>query len=78
MKSSAPNTIAEVCAAIRACHFMHGHQPLIFEDAFAVELINSDLHKICLEGNGLAYSGAASIVIGRARYAEDILKYGRD
>ena len=72
MENSCPSTIAEFCAAIRATHFLHGDRPLIIEDPVAIELINSDLHKICHSGIDLAKNGGASIVIGRARYTEDL------
>jgi methyltransferase (TIGR00027 family) len=74
MEYKVPNTTAELCAAIRASHYIHGDRPLIFEDSAAIELINSDLCKICMEGNKLTRSGGASIVIGRARYTEDLLE----
>ena len=63
-----------MCAAIRASHFMYGDRPLIIEDPFAIELISPDLRERYLDGNELGRNGGASIVLGRARYTEDLLE----
>lgn len=74
MESIGPRGIAEVCAAIRASHFMHGDRPLIIEDPFAIELISPELRERYLGGKEYGKSGGASIVLGRARYTEDLLE----
>ncbi len=67
---------AELTAAIRAWHFLYGERPLILEDPIAIDLLNPELRKRCLEGdrqNGFGHGGSAAIVLGRARYTEDKL-----
>ena len=64
---------AEATAAIRAAHFLHGDRPLVFEDPFAIEFISPEWREVCLRGNELGQSGGAAIVLGRARYTEDLL-----
>ena len=65
---------ADATAAIRATHFLHGNRPLVFEDPFAIDFTTPEWREICHRGNDLCMSGGAVIVIGRARYAEDILE----
>jgi methyltransferase (TIGR00027 family) len=64
---------AEATAAIRAVHFLHGNRPLVFEDPFAIELLSPEWRDLCLHRMELFMTGAAGIVLGRARYTEDLL-----
>lgn len=64
---------AEATAAIRASHYVHGDRPLIFEDPLAIEFIGPVWREVCLKGNELGQSRGAAIVLGRARYTEDLL-----
>ncbi len=64
---------AEATAAIRAVHFLHGNRPLVFEDPFAIELLSPEWRDLCLHRKELFMTGAAGIVLGRARYTEDLL-----
>jgi methyltransferase (TIGR00027 family) len=74
MQNIGPRKVAELCAAIRASHFLHGDRPLILEDPFAIELISQELRERCLGKNEYGRSGGASIVLGRARYTDDLLE----
>lgn len=65
---------AESCAVIRASHFLHGEHPLIFEDSVAIELISPNERERCFRENEAPRSGGAGIVLGRARYTEDLLE----
>jgi methyltransferase (TIGR00027 family) len=64
---------ADATAAIRAAHFLHGNHPLVFEDPFAIELISPAWCQVCHRGNDLCMSGGGVIILGRARYTEDLL-----
>lgn len=64
---------AESCAMIRAHHFLHAERPLVFEDSAAIELVGPEQRERCLHDTGLSGSGGAAVVLGRARYAEDML-----
>src|SRR4030043_1535091 len=64
---------AEATAAIRATHFLHGNRPLVFEDPFAIEFINSAWCQICHGGNDLCMTGGGVIILGPARYTEALL-----
>ncbi len=74
LKLSAPSRTAESCAMIRAAHYLHGERPLIFEDPVAIELVGDQGREICLRSGEMAHNDAAGIVLGRARYAEDLLE----
>ncbi len=68
---------AELTAAIRAWHYLHGEHPLILEDPIAIDLLSPELHRQCLDGDmrdRFGRSGGSAIVLGRARYAEDKLE----
>lgn len=73
MEKDTRSRSAESTAAIRAAHFLHGDRPLIFEDPFAIELIGSEWREVCLCGNELSRSRGGAIILGRARYTEDLL-----
>jgi methyltransferase (TIGR00027 family) len=64
---------AEATAAIRATHFLHGNRPLVFEDPFAIEFISPEWCQVCHRGNDLCMSAGGVIILGRARYTEDLL-----
>jgi methyltransferase (TIGR00027 family) len=64
---------AELTAAIRATHYIHGDRPLVFEDPFAIDLLSLGLREICLGGTAFTQSSGAAIVLGRARYTEELL-----
>jgi len=74
MKSSAYSQSAEGTAAMRAMHFLHGEHPLVFEDPVAIELVSPDWRERCLRGDDIGFNDAAGIVLGRARYTEDLLR----
>jgi methyltransferase (TIGR00027 family) len=73
MEKGSRSRTAEATAAIRATHYTHGDRPLVFEDPFAIEFIGPEWREVCLQGNGLCQSGGAAIVLGRARYTEELL-----
>jgi len=74
MEKDNRSSSAEATAAIRATHFLHGSPPLVFEDPFAIDFIGQDWREICHRGNDLCMSGGGIIIIGRARYTEDLLE----
>ena len=68
---------AEFTNAIRASHYLHGEHPLILDDPIAIDLLSPELRDKCLDGdrkNEFGRNGNASVVIGRACYAEDKLE----
>jgi methyltransferase (TIGR00027 family) len=73
MEKGTRNRTAESTAAIRATHYIHGDRPLVFEDPFAIELIGPEWREVCLRGNELSRSRGGAIILGRARYTEDLL-----
>lgn len=73
MEKGIHSKTAEITAAIRAAHFLHGDRPLVFEDPFAIELVSPEWRDVCLRGNEFSFSGSAAIVLGRARYTEELL-----
>jgi len=73
MEKDSRSKTAEATAAIRATHFLHGKHPLVFEDPFAIDFLSPEWREVCLRGNELGQSGGAAIVLGRARYTEDLL-----
>ncbi|UCG83094.1 MAG: class I SAM-dependent methyltransferase, partial [Dehalococcoidia bacterium] len=73
MEKDTRSKTAEATAAIRATHYVHGDRPLVFEDPFAIEFVSQEWREICLRGNELSQSGGAAIVLGRARYTEELL-----
>ena len=73
MEKDTRSKTAEATAAIRATHYVHGDRPLVFEDPFAIEFIGPDWREACLRGNELGQGGGAAIVLGRARYTEELL-----
>lgn len=73
MEKDARSKTAEATAAIRATHFLHGKHPLVFEDPFAIDFLSPQWREVCLRGNELGQSNGAAIVLGRARYTEDLL-----
>ena len=73
MQKGIRSQTAEATAAIRAAHFLHGDRPLVFEDPFAIEFLSPEWREVCLRGNELGQSSGAAIVLGRARYTEELL-----
>jgi len=74
MGSGARSQTAEICAAIRAMHFLHGERPLVFEDPVAIELVGPGWREACLRGDEFGLNSGAGVVLGRCRYAEDLLE----
>ena len=83
MKEGRTSRTAEIAAATRASHFLYG-SPTVFEDPFALGFTSSVWRKIILTKplhwlmfdvilRSLRPVGAQ--VIGRARYAEDLLQH---
>lgn len=65
---------AEGCGVIRASHFLHGERPLVFEDPVAFELLGPDGRERSIRERTMGLSGGAGVVLGRARYTEDLLE----
>ncbi len=74
MKVRGPSRTAESCALIRAAHFLYGKHPLVFEDSVALDLIGPEARERCLQEGQAFLSDAAGILLGRARYTEDLLE----
>ena len=73
MEKDTRSKTAESTAAIRATHYIHGDRPLVFEDPFAIEFVGPEWREVCLRGNELGQSSGGAIVLGRARYTEELL-----
>ncbi len=74
MKKNTPSHLAELCAAIRAVHFLYGERPFLIEDPFAIELIGPEMREYVMSGKQTRPSSSAAIVLGRARYTENLLE----
>ncbi len=74
MKNNVRIQTAESCGVIRAAHFLHGKRPLVFEDAVAFELLGPDGRERSIAEKEMGLGGGAGIVLGRARYTEDLLE----
>ena len=74
MEKGSRTRTAESTAAVRATHYIHGERPLVFEDPFAIEFVSPEWREVCLRGNELGQSRGGAIVLGRARYTEDLLE----
>lgn len=62
------------CAMIRAAHLLHGEQPLVFADPLAMKLLDHHGREHCLQDKAIAQGGGAGVVLGRARYTEELLE----
>ena len=83
MKYKQKNSTAEATAAMRAAHFLY-HQPVVFNDPYALQLTSPALRRVCLNrfygwllrrkfiSKSLRLITAQ--VVARARYAEEKLE----